>query len=124
MVAFYLEKEDDLMKLPKLEDLNNDRFLDEAFNPEANERWIRATRLRRNVYCGFFLTGFACIFITAFTHQPSMSILSLFLATLSLVVMTKYDTQLSFLRILKLREDRQKEREQANQSALAIESST
>lgn len=91
------------MKLPRLEDLNNERFLDEAFHPDTNEGWIRAARLRRNVYLWFFLTGIACIFITAFTHQMHMSILSLFLATLSLVVMTKYDTQLFFLTKLRLR---------------------
>jgi len=94
------------MKLPKLEDLNNERFLEEAFSPEANEQWIRAVRLRRNVYLWFFLTGIACIFITAFTHQLHMSILSLFLATLSLVVMTKYDTQLFFLCILRKRAEK------------------
>jgi hypothetical protein len=91
------------MKLPKLEDLNNDRFLAEAFNKETNAKWERAALLRRNVYLWFFLTGIACIFITAFTRQLLMSVLSLFLATLSLVVMTKYDTQLHFLRMLKAR---------------------
>ena len=89
------------MKLPRLEDLNNDRFLEEAFNEETNAKWERAVLLRRNVYLWFFLTGIACIFITAFTRQLLMSVLSLFLATLSLVVMTKYDTQLNFLRMLK-----------------------
>jgi hypothetical protein len=89
------------MKLPKLEDLNNARFLEEAFNKESNAKWERAVLLRRNVYLWFFLTGIACIFITAFTRQLMMSILSLFLATLSLIVMTKYDTQLHFLRMLK-----------------------
>lgn len=101
------------MKLPRLEDLNNAHFLNEAFSPETNEKWIRAARLRRNVYLWFFLTGIACIFIAAFTGQTRMSILSLFLATLSLVVMTKYDTQLFFLTQLKLRERKvseQKER--------------
>jgi hypothetical protein len=88
------------MKFPKLEDLNNDRFLQEAFNEASNARWVRAARLRRNVYLLLFLTGIACIFITAFTRQLLMSILSLFLAMLSLVVMTKYDTQLTFLRML------------------------
>ena len=91
------------MNLPKLEDLNNDRFLEEAFNKETNAKWERAALLRRNIYLGLFLTGIACIFITAFTRQLLMSVLSLFLATLSLVVMTKYDTQLFFLRMLKLR---------------------
>ena len=91
------------MKLPRLEDLNNDRFLDEAFNKETNARWERSALLRRNVYLAFFLAGIGCIFITAFTRQLLMSILSLFLATLSLVVMTKYDTQLTFLRLLRPR---------------------
>lgn len=90
------------MKLPKLEDLNNARFLEEAFDKETNTRWERAALVRRNVYLWLFLTGIACIFITAFTRQLLMSILSLFLATLSLVVMTKYDTQLFFLRKLRL----------------------
>ena len=91
------------MKLPRLEDLNNERFLEEAFNENTNTKWERAALLRRNVYLSLFLTGIGCIFITAFTRQLLMSILSLFLATLSLVVMTKYDTQLFFLRKLRLR---------------------
>jgi len=89
------------MKLPRLEDLNNDRFLKEAFNQDANAKWERAALLRRNIYLWLFLTGIACIFITALTRQVVMSFLSLFLALLSLVVMTKYDTQLTFLRMLK-----------------------
>jgi len=91
------------MKLPKLEDLNNERFLQEAFDPETNEKLIRSVRIRRNIYIWLFLTGIACIFITAFTHEMYMSIMALFLATLSLVVMTKYDTQLHFLTRIKLR---------------------
>lgn len=91
------------MKLPKLEDLNNDRFLEEAFDEDTNAKLRRAALLQRNIYLLLFLTGIACIFITAFTRQLLMSILSLFLATLSLVVMTKYDTQLFFLRMLQLR---------------------
>ena len=92
------------MKFPKLEELNNERFLDEAFNAESNEKWERAVRLRRNVYLVLFLTGIACVFITAMTGQMVLGILSLFLATLSLVVMTKYETQRLFLTKLKLRE--------------------
>jgi len=94
------------MKLPRLEDLNNARFLEEAFNEDANVKWERAALLRRNIYLWLFLTGIACIFITALTRQLLMSFLSLFLALLSLVVMTKYDTQLTFLRILKSRSSR------------------
>ncbi|MBN2163711.1 MAG: hypothetical protein JXR25_07560 [Pontiellaceae bacterium] len=97
------------MKLPKLQDLNNERFLNEAFSPEKNTQWIRATRLRRNVYLVLFLTGIACIFVTAFAQRYLLMVLSLFLAVLSLVVMTKYDTQLYFLTKLKLREPEQEE---------------
>jgi hypothetical protein len=93
------------MKLPRLEDLNNERFLDEAFDALHNENLIRQARIRRNIYLWLFLTGIACIFITAFTNQMTLSILSLFLATISLVVMTKYDTQLYFLLVLRLREN-------------------
>jgi hypothetical protein len=85
------------MKIPRLEDMNNERFLKDAFDPETNRRLTRAVRSRRNIYLWFFLTGIACIFITAFTLQMHMSILALFLSTMSLVVMTKYDTQLHFL---------------------------
>lgn len=92
------------MNWPGLNDFNNENFLEEAFNPQSNAKWIRATRLRRNIYLCFFLTGIACIFITAFTHQLTMTVLSLFLAVLSLVVMTKYETQLFFLKRLKLRD--------------------
>ena len=93
------------MKWPILEDMNSERFLKEAFDPVTNGKLIRAARLRRNIYLWLFLTGVACIFITAFTLQLHMSILSLFLATLSLVVMTKYDTQFHFLSEIKHRNE-------------------
>ena len=99
------------MRLPKLQDLNNEVFLNDAFNADHHESLLKAARIRRNIYLWFSLTGFACIFITVFTGEFLMSILSLFLATLSLVVMTKYDTQLFFLRIIRMRElQRQGER--------------
>ena len=91
------------MKLPKLEEMNSKQFLDEAFNPEFHDKWLHDALLRRNIYLWLFLTGIACIFITALTNQTVLIILSLFLSTVSLVVMTKYDTQLFFLRGLKLR---------------------
>ena len=80
------------MKLPKLEELNNPRFLDEAFIPEKNAQWIRASRLRRNVYLVLFLIGIACVLITSFSRDYLLTVLALFLAMLSLVVMSKYDT--------------------------------
>ena len=92
------------MKLPRLEETNSARFLNEAFDPVHHARWERGVRLRRNIYLWFFLTGIACIFITALTRQYLLCTLSLFLATLSLVIMTKYDTQLYFLNILRLRQ--------------------
>lgn len=93
------------MNVPKLEDINSKRFLDEAFEPEHHEKWLRGAKLRRNVYLWFFLTGIACIFITAYTHQHVLGILSLLLSTASLIVMTKYDTQVHFLKTLRLRGD-------------------
>ena len=59
------------MKLPKLEELNNPRFLDEAFIPEKNAQWIRASRLRRNVYLVLFLIG-NCLRLDHFI-QPRLS---------------------------------------------------
>ncbi len=94
------------MNLPRYMQLNSERFLDEAFDAEFNDARQAEARLRRNIYLWLFLTGIACIFITAITGQMILSILSLFLATLSLVVMTKYDTQLFFLRVLKLRDQK------------------
>lgn len=93
------------MKWPRIEEPNNDRFLNEAFDPECNQKLARKARTRRNIYLWLFLTAIACIFITALTAQKTLCILSLFLATISLVVMTKYDTQLFFLEILRLRKD-------------------
>jgi len=87
----------------KLKELNNTRFLEEAFDERHNRRLAKAARFRRNIYLALFFAGFACILATAFTDRMELSILALFLATLSLVVVTKYDTQLFFLRIIKLR---------------------
>jgi|GEM_PF-6646950 len=97
------------MKLPRHEEMNSERFLNEAFEAEHHEKLEKGTRLRRNVYLWFFLTGIACIFITALTGQALLCILALFLSTLSLVIMTKYDTQLFFLKILRLRNENMKD---------------
>lgn len=89
------------MELRQLGELNTDRFLREAFDDECNRRLILAARFRRNVYLVLFLVGFVCIFIAGLSGLLLLSILSLFLSTLSLVVMTKYDTQVFFLKIIK-----------------------
>ncbi len=88
------------MNLREFGELNTDQFLHDAFDVTLRNKLIRAARLRRNVYLVLFLVGFFCVFATGLAGLPLLSILSLFLATLSLVVMTKYDTQLFFLRML------------------------
>ncbi|VGO21690.1 hypothetical protein [Pontiella sulfatireligans] len=93
------------MKMPKLEELNSARFLNEAFEPDFHDALMRGSRIRRNVYLALFLIGFGCIFIAALNQRMTLSILSLFLSTVSLVVMSKYDTQLFFLKILRMREE-------------------
>lgn len=101
------------MKLPKLEDINSESFLNEAFDAERNAELSRHARIRRNIYLWLFLTGVACVFITAFTGQMPLCVLSLFLGTLSLVVMTKYDTRLFFLRVLRRRGEQLAEEDHA-----------
>ncbi len=91
------------MKWPRLESMNSARFLDEAFDAESHGKLMRGARLRRNIYLALFLTGTVCIFITALSSQTTLCMLSLSLSSLSLVVMTKYDTQLCFLQNLRLR---------------------
>ena len=94
------------MNLKKLGELNTERFLHEAFDAECRKKLVRAARLRRNIYLILFLVGFACIFIAGFSGWMLLSILSLFLATLSLVVMTKYDTQLFFLKVIEEKKEK------------------
>lgn len=89
------------MTLREFGELNTKRFLHDAFDAGCQARLIRAARFRRNVYLVLFLVGFVCIFIAALSGRTLLSILSLFLATLSLVVMSKYDTQVFFLNIIK-----------------------
>ncbi len=93
------------MKLRELGDLNNERFLHEAFDATCRKKFIHAARFRRNVYLALFAVGFICIFVAGLAGLTTLSILSLFLATLSLVVMTKYDTQLFFLLIIKQKDE-------------------
>ncbi|MEN8255017.1 MAG: hypothetical protein ABFR33_06060 [Verrucomicrobiota bacterium] len=80
--------------------LNKKRLQREVFDPKCQQKLLRSARLRRNVYLVLFLIGNVCIFISGFAGKVLLSVLSLFLATLSLVVMTKYDTQVFFLKIL------------------------
>lgn len=96
------------MKMPKLEDLNSERFLNEAFDHEMRSRCTKSAIIRRNIYMGLFAAGMVCTLYTAVVHWTTLCILSLFLATIALVVMTKYDTQIHFLKILQAREELKK----------------
>lgn len=90
--------------------LNNRHYMHRAFDPELRKRLVRAARFRRNVYVVFFFIGLFCLFVAGFSGWATLSCLSLFLATLSLVVVSKYDTQVFFLKIIA-------EKEKAGESA-------
>ena len=85
--------------------LNNENYLRQAFDPLLRKKLVRAARFRRNVYLVLFFVGIFCIFIAGFSGWAVLSVLSLFLATLSLVVVTKYDTQVLFLKIIAEKEE-------------------
>ncbi len=97
-----------MMKMPKLEEFNSERFMHEAFDHDMRLRWKKSAVIRRNIYLGLFAIGMACTLYTALIHWTTLCILSLFLATVSLVVMSKYDTQIHFLKILQVREELKK----------------
>lgn len=88
------------MNLKNIGGLNTERFLTEAFDPICRKKLLRAARIHRNVYLVLFLIGFVCIFVAGFSERLMLTIFSLGVATLSLVVMTKYDTQIFFLKII------------------------
>ena len=88
-----------------LSDLNNDQFLKDAFDAKCNEQLIKAARLRRNIYFALFVASVVCICITTLINALLLSALTVGLAALSLVLMSKYSTQVLFLRTLKLRTD-------------------
>ena len=88
------------MDLREFGELNNKRFLHEAFDTTLRKKLLRSAQLWRNVYLVLCIVGFLCIFIAGFSGWFLLSILSLFLSTLSLVVMTKYDTQVFFLKVI------------------------
>ena len=93
------------MKIPKLEEINSERFMHEAFDEDMRIRWTKFALIRRNVYLWLFGAGMICTLYTAIIEWVTLCILSIFLATVSLVVVTKYDTQIHFLRILQIREE-------------------
>ncbi|HEY5653681.1 MAG TPA: hypothetical protein VIR63_04855 [Pontiella sp.] len=88
------------MKILKAGKRYEERLEREAFQEEHNHRWKKGTRRRRNAWIGLFAAGFISIIGTALTNHLILSMLALFFTALSLVIMTKYDTQLFFLKIL------------------------
>jgi len=80
--------------------MNSEHFLRKAFDPQFRKKLIRAAYLRRNVYLALFFVAIFCIFIAGVAGWVLLSVLSLFLAMLSLVIVTKYDTQVVFLNII------------------------
>lgn len=93
------------MKLPRHEEMNSERFLHEAFEEKQRLLLQKSSLIRRNVYMWLFIVGMICMLYTAIVQRMTLCILSLFLAVVSLVVMSKYDTQLKFLNILQLRDE-------------------
>ncbi len=87
------------MKLKEL-GMNSEHFLRKAFDPQIRKKLIRAAYFRRNVYLVLFFIGILCIFVAGFSGWVLLSVLSLFLAMLSLVIVAKYDTQVDFLNII------------------------
>ncbi|WP_372794136.1 hypothetical protein [Pontiella sp.] len=92
------------MRIPRLEEMNSERFMQEAFDHEMRARWTKSAVLRRNIYLGLFAAGMVCTLYTAFIHWSTLCVLSLFLSTITLVITTKYDTQIHFLKILESRD--------------------
>lgn len=84
--------------------LNNDKYLHRAFDSESREKLVQTARFRRTAYLVICFIGVACVAISGFMGLPLLSALSLLLATLSIVVVTKYDTQIFFLTMIEEKE--------------------
>ncbi|MCF7849488.1 MAG: hypothetical protein K9M45_11615 [Kiritimatiellales bacterium] len=81
--------------------LSSDRLIEKAFHTDNLGKLIQAAQIRRNIYLGLFCISFLSILVCALTNRPHVAIVALFLTTLSLVVVTKYDIHLMFLRIIR-----------------------
>jgi hypothetical protein len=89
--------------------LNNKHYLHQAFDPHRRRKLTRTARLRRGIYLTISFIGIGCVFVSGLLDKPTLSCLSLVLSTLSLVVVTKYDTQVFFLEIIDRKEEEEKE---------------
>ena len=99
------------MRIKGLEDLTSDNLIEEALRSENIEKLIRGARIRRNIYLWLFCISFFCILVGALTSLPTFAVVALFLTTLSLVVITKYDVHLVFLRIIHKQQIKKAEQE-------------
>jgi hypothetical protein len=94
--------------------LNNKHYLHKAFDPHHRVRLVRTARRRRSIYLVICFIGVACVAVSGVLEQPTLTCLSLLLSTLSIVVVTKYDTQVFFLTLI----DKEKQsREETMQDA-------
>ena len=84
--------------------LNNKHYLHRAFDPHHRKRMVRTARRRRGVYLVICFIGVGCVVASGALRLPTLCCLSLLLSTLSIVVVTKYDTQLFFLTVIEERE--------------------
>ena len=89
--------------------LNNKHYLHQAFDPHHREKLVRTARLRRTIYLVICFIGVACVFTAGALKMPTLCCLSLLLSTLSIVVVTKYDTQLFFLKVIETNEQSREE---------------
>jgi uncharacterized membrane protein YjjP (DUF1212 family) len=87
----------------------DEHFLAEALDPTKQAKLIQRSRLRRNIAILLFMISFVCIFICGFSAKWISTAIPLFLCTLSLVILTKYDTQLVFLRIIQQQQQMEKD---------------
>ena len=95
----------------KLKDhqLNNRHYLHQAFDPHHRRKMVRTARRRRSIYLVICYVGIACLATSCALELPTLCCLSLLLSTLSIVVVTKYDTQVYFLEVIDRQEQSRKE---------------
>ena len=88
------------MNIKDFGNMDSDQFIDDALHSGHIEQLIRGARIRRNIYLLMFIISFFSIVVCAVISLPTFAVVALFLTTLSLVIITKYDIHLLFLRII------------------------
>ncbi|MEI6891625.1 MAG: hypothetical protein V5783_05580 [Pontiella sp.] len=93
------------MKSPRIKKTNPTRFLHEAFEEKQRICWQKKVRIRRNLCLWLFATAAVSVLYSAISQWVISCILSLFLAAAALILMSKFGTQLQFLKIVQRRDD-------------------